>query len=63
MNIYRYGLSNTIEAIEEALANALNTSNRNKKSRYIGEAYGMIKAIDYLIDESSDELSGNEPKG
>ena len=53
MNVYRYGLSNTIEAIEEALANALNTNNKREKARYIGEAYGMVKAIDYILDEDS----------
>ena len=55
MNVYRYGLSNTIEAIEEALANALNTNNKREKARYIGEAYGMVKAIDYIFEDDCDE--------
>ena len=55
MNVYKYGLSNTIEAISEALTNALNTGNRVKKAEYIGEAYGMIRAIDFLIDETDEK--------
>jgi hypothetical protein len=55
MTVYKYGLANTIEAIEEALENALNTKNKNEKARYIGEAYGMVKAIDYIFDNESDE--------
>lgn len=51
MNIYKYGLSNTLRDIKEALEKALDTSNKHEKARYIGEAYGMVKAIDLLIDE------------
>jgi len=57
MTVYKYGLSNTIEAIEEALENALNTKNKSEKARYIGEAYGMVKAIDFIFDDKSDEES------
>ena len=55
MKVYRYGLSNTIEAIEESLANALNTNNKKDKARYIGEAYGMVKAIDYIFYDEFDD--------
>lgn len=53
--LYEYGLSNVLEDIEEALTNALNTSNKNEKTKYIGEAYGMVKAIDMLISEKYEE--------
>lgn len=62
MNVYRYGLSNTIEAIEEALANALNTNNKREKARYIGEAYGMVKAIDYIFENDCDEEPNKSTK-
>lgn len=55
MKIYKYGLSNTLEAIRDTLTDALNTKNKNDKTRYISEAYGMIKAIDFLYDEDDDD--------
>ena len=55
MNVYKYGLSNTIEAIEKALSNAMNTNNKKRKAMYIGEAYGMVKAIDYIFEDDCDE--------
>lgn len=63
MKIYKYGLSNTLEAIEEALENALNTTNKKQKERYIGEAYGMVRAIDFLYDDEDDvKTNSNESK-
>ena len=55
MNTRKDGLSNTIKAIEEALKNALNTKNKKDKARYIGEAYGMVKVINYVFDEECEE--------
>lgn len=54
MKVYKYGLSNTLETVEEALVNALNTTNKNEKNKYISEAYGMIRAIDFLIDDEEE---------
>lgn len=59
MKIYKYGLLNTIEAVEEALENALNTTNKREKERYIGEAYGMVRAIDLIYDDG-EEASENK---
>lgn len=56
MKLYKYGLSNTLEAIEDALADALNTNNKIDKNRYISEAYGMIRAIDFLIDDYDEDV-------
>lgn len=55
MKTHKYGLTNTLEEIEEALVNALNTANKNEKAKYIGEAYGMVKAINILIDDEDEE--------
>lgn len=55
MKLYKYGLSNTLEEVAESLANALDTTDKHKKTRYISEAYGMIKAMDFLIDDYEDE--------
>lgn len=54
MKVYKYGLSNTLEAVEEILANALNTTNKRQKDKYISEAFGMIKTIDFLIDDDDE---------
>ena len=55
LKAYKYGLSNTLEEIENVLSEALNTNNKIMKQSYIREAYGMIKAIDYILTEEDDE--------
>lgn len=55
LELYKYGLSNALADIEEVLENALNTTDKNKKTRFISEAYGMVKAIDMLINEKEEE--------
>lgn len=54
MRVYKYGLTNTLEAIEDALTDALNTNNKNEKVRYISEAYGMIRAINSIYEEEEE---------
>ena len=56
MKLYKYGLSNTLEEVAESLANALDTTDKHKKTRYISEAYGMIRAIDLLIDDYDEDV-------
>ena len=61
MKVYKYGLSTTLEAIEDALADALNTNNKNEKIKYISEAYGMIRAINlFYIDDDDENSNDNE---
>lgn len=57
LELYEYGLSNALDDIKQALENALNTNNKNEKTKYIGEAYGIVKAIDMLIivNETEDD--------
>ena len=52
LKLYKYGLSNTLEAIEKALVNALNANNKKEKDKCINKALGMVEAIDMLIDET-----------
>lgn len=51
IELYRHGLSSTLNVIEELLADALNTNNKNEKTKNISQAYGMVKAINTLIKE------------
>ena len=60
LELYKYGISNTLEDVEKILEDALNAPNRIKKTMYIGEAYGMIKAINALIIENENE--NNKPQ-
>ena len=60
LELYKHGLSNALDDIKEALENDLNTNNKNEKTKYIGEAYGIVKALDMLIivdetDETEDD--------
>lgn len=57
MKIYKYGMLVTIREIMKVLENALKTTDKNKKAQYIGEAYGMAEAIDYLIDDEDEDES------
>lgn len=49
--LYKYGLQNALDSIIYTLEDALNTKNKNEMTKYISEAYGMVKAIDMLIVE------------
>lgn len=60
MKLYKYGLSNTLKEIAEVLENALDTTDKNKKTRYISEAYGMVKAIDFIIDNDDEDDIEND---
>lgn len=53
--LYKYGLTNALECITDTLENALNTKNKNEMTKYISEAYGMVKMIDMLIVEKYEE--------
>lgn len=53
--LYKYGLTNALESITDTLENALNTKNKNEMTKYISEAYGMVKMIDMLIVEKYEE--------
>ena len=53
--LYKYGLTNALESITYTLENALNTKNKNEMTKYISEAYGMVKMIDMLIVEKYEE--------
>ena len=62
LKLYRYGISNTLNSIEESLEYALTTKNKREKARYIGEAYGMVRAVNMLINEEDREEIENENK-
>lgn len=55
LKLYKYGISNALDSIEESLENALNQKKKHEKARYIGEAYGIVKAINMLIDEEEEK--------
>jgi hypothetical protein len=50
-----YGLSDVLEGIKEALANALNTKDKTEQTKYISEAHGMARAMDMLINIKEDD--------
>ncbi len=62
LRLYKYGISNTLNSIEESLENALTSKNKHEKARYIGEAYGMVRAVNMLIDEEEIENKNEKTK-
>lgn len=49
IEIYEYGLKDTLNRIKEYLEEALSENNKKIKNEYIGKAYGAVTTIDSLV--------------
>ena len=55
IELYKYGLSNALDDIENLLVDALNTTDKKKRAQWVSEAYGMVKSVNMLINEKEEE--------
>lgn len=60
IELYEHGLDCVLDKIEELLGRALNTNNRNERTKYISKALGMVAATRVLTIVTEEETENEQ---